>query len=544
VNSRLLALITLALVLLAGSWVRLDRLGAREFWTDELNHVFAARALNQGEGPLLPSGEAYRRGIVYTRLVAATEGRTDDPEHDARFPAAILGVVGLVLIAGIAWRLGGPWTAVWATALLAIYPEAIEQSRNVRFYTYQMALGMIGLFAGWYATRPRRVDEPSGSSLDLATRWGGTLIAAASLFLAYQTQPTTLAVIAALGVWYAGVALHSTVQQGAHAVRTSVPVQTIALGALVLLVSFAVGVAGPLLAKWSAQASWRASWVTDGTQSRTYYFYLINSTLGWSMAFLPVAAMVTFRRAPRLTLYLLTWFCVPLLLHTFLLEWKGARYFLLPVPAVILLVSLARAELFGALREHIEETLTPALRGMARGAAMVAVAAAGTWAVVTLPAFSEFRAIVNAKDAKSDWLTARVILDTLPAADSLPWGSTDPLMSLHFWPRIDVGIQPPLADYGIEPSSSHPAPRFAPAIPPHLNDYYTGYPLIFSPDSLRAAYGAYGGIILGVNTDYDSFVHPELREVLKRDAEDLCPAKCTRFKLYLWRFQPAAAAAR
>jgi hypothetical protein len=535
VTSRPLALLTLLLVLLAGSWVRVDRLGAREFWTDELNHVFAARALNNGEGPLLPSGEAYPRGLVMTRMIAAMDGRTDDPERDARLPSALFGIVGLLLIAGLGWRLGGPWTAVWATALLAIYPEAIEQSQNARFYTYQMALGMLALGAGWFATRP---PDPAqlGSARDLATRWGGVVVAALAFALGYQVQPTTLAVAAAFAVWCTALGISALVQRRAQGVKVSVPLQVGLAGAVLLLALLVSGRAGPMLEQWMSRASWRASWVTDSAQTKTYYFYLINSTLGWGMAFLPVAALVAFRRAPRLTLYLLTWFVVPLALHSLLLEWKGARYFLLPVPALLLLLGLGASELFGMLRAYTEETFAPALRGWARGAAAVAVMGAGGWAVITLPAFSELRARVGTKTPSLDWTLTGQILDSLAVADSLPIGSTDPLMSMYFWKRVDVGIQPPLMDYAVSASPSHPVPRYAPKLEGLPHDYYTGLPLILSPDSLRAAYGAHGGIILGVDPVYATFTHPELRIVLDQEGVDLCADRCGRLQLYLWRF--------
>jgi 4-amino-4-deoxy-L-arabinose transferase-like glycosyltransferase len=542
-TSHRLPLLCLILVILVGSGVRLAGLGDAELWTDELNHHFAAQAIASGQGPVLPSGETYQRGLFISRAIAVSQRYFDDPELAARLPSAAMGFLNLVLMGLVAWLIAGPWPAVWATVLMTIYPEAVFQSRTARFYTTQINFGLVALLAGWYATR----GNPGGMAPTVRRTvgdWGWMVVAAGALLCAYRIHPTTLPVVLALSIWIAAVAISDLHRGGRTALQHSMALQVLVVGVLGGAILLAAGVAGPTLAGWWRRAQYTASWLGYESGPWQYYYWKLSDTFPWIVSLLPILVIVALRKAPRLTLYLLAWFLVPLLIHSTLLAWKGARQFLLPLPALFIIVGIGTSQTLAFMWQTADRTAL-AITGRPgwRLAGRAALVLGTLWAIYTLPAFGSFRQIRNRVDDARGWPVTAEILAARPALAGLPWGSVDPLMSLYQWGRVDFGVQSALTDYAVPPAPHHPVPRFPPAGPPAPHDFYTGVPLAITPDAIRGAYGHYGTVIIGVYVDSPTLVSPQLSEILSREAEELCNARCGRLRLYLWRFQPDSSAA-
>jgi len=505
-------------------------------WTDELNHHFTAKSIGAGHGPRLPSGETYSRGLPISRAVAFTQQHVRDPELAVRLPSAVFGVINLVLIGVVAWVLAGPWAAVWATVLMAIYPEAVEQSRAGRFYTYQLNLGLIALAAGWFATRSRG-DGATDIARQLTTRWTWMILAGASLFFAYRTQPTTLPVVLALLAWIAILAVGDWRRDGRLALRRSVPVQAMTLAAIVVIVLLLAGYLEPVLTQWWSRARSAATWVGTESTSRKFYLGKLTDRIPWVMSLFPLFALIALRRAPRLTLYLLTWFAVPLLIHSLLLAWKGERYFLLPLPALFIVAGMGASHALGVFvrstRDVLAERRVPFAATIGYGLA----AAAALWAILTLPGFAQTRHFRTESPDSTPWRISSDILQQTPGVAGIPWGSMDPLVSLHFWGRVDFGVQPGLLDYALAPATHHPVPRFPPSGEPIRRDYYTGVPLAVTPAAIREAYEGYGAVIIGLYPDWATFVDRDLATTLASEGTELCQLRCPNgFRLYLWRF--------
>ncbi|MGH7555169.1 MAG: ArnT family glycosyltransferase, partial [Longimicrobiales bacterium] len=231
---RALPLWALLAVIVGGCALRLVDLGNAPLRNDELNHYYVARSIERGDDPVLPSGEWYLRGIDYTRLVGLTLDRIEPTELAVRLPSALLGCLGLVLFASIAWVLVGPWAAVIATLLFALYPEAIHQSRSGRFYTMQLLYGLSALYAGWRALGAGLPREQDGSRWNEA--WAWTLVTIAALLLAARVQVVTLSGALAWAVCVAATAASDVRAWKAAALRWSVPLQLTMLAVAASLV--------------------------------------------------------------------------------------------------------------------------------------------------------------------------------------------------------------------------------------------------------------------------------------------------------------------
>ncbi len=537
-STRGLALAVTILIIVLASWGRLVDLGGAPFWTDELNHHYAAQSMAAGRGPVLPSGEQYTRGIVITQMIAWTQTWVVDAEAAARLPSALFGIVALVLMAVAGWVIGGPWVAVWATALLAIYPEAVYQSRTARFYTFQLCLGIVGLFSIWKATCATHIG--AASTRRLSAQWGWLAVAGLSFAVATHVQATTLSVLVATGVWLALAASAAVWRLGKAALRTDASVQLVVGGAVILLLVAILGDTRSLLIDLWKQSQWVASW-TEAGDSR-FYLWSLAGHLPWVAALLPVMVIAVLVRAPSTGLLLVCWYVVPFALHSFVLPWKGERYFLLPLPALFLLTGLAATWALGALRDSMAAVrpargLPPVLMSAFTAGVIGAVA---LWSIAMLPAFTKFRQRFTSVALPSDWKAAAVVLAARPGSDSLPIGSADALMALHFVGRVDFGVQPGLLDFVVPATASHPQPRFAPISDDAPRDFYTAVPVLVSADAIRTAYARFGAVIVLADPHFPRMMDASLRDVLQRDAEDLCHGKCDGVRPYLWRFAPVA----
>src|SRR5690606_25465807 len=181
------------------------------------------------EGPRLPSGAIYTRGIDVSRLVGLSVKLFGPSEFAVRLPTAVFGVLNLLIFAGVLWALGGPWVAVWGTVLLAIYPQAVSQSRILRFYTYQLNFGLIALLAGWYTVRgfgSKTLPEPR----EVRRQWLWAGVTVLALLFASRVQVVTLSVAVAWAAFVAFAAVCDAYVRGWREWRRSVPMQLVFAG--------------------------------------------------------------------------------------------------------------------------------------------------------------------------------------------------------------------------------------------------------------------------------------------------------------------------
>lgn len=526
VLARRLPLLVLVLVLLGGSYLRLAHLGRDSYGADELYQRFVAKALLAGEGPVLPSGAEYRRGLDVTRLVAVSMELLGPSQAAARLPTALFGVLNLILFAAVLWGLGGPWVAVWGTAFLAIDPETLSQSRHLRFYTYQLCFGLAALYTGWRALRNSAAPEPPARS-EVVRQWLWAGLTVVLFALAARVQVVALTVAIGWGVCVALAALANLRARGWRHWRRNVPLQLTGLGV-------AGAALGLLLRPGAVLTLLRQSQQVDDfarpeADNVLAYYHTLNDAFPLLVSLAPLLFLLVGLRRPRLGVYLFTWFAVPVLLHSVALPWKGMRFILLAMPALFAAAALVAAWGAGLLYRRLASRLARAGRpGAARAVAGAAVAGLALWLLATMPAFSRARRAV-ALPKYGGWEAAAAIARARPELAAVPLGSFQSLRALHYFGR---------SDFSLIEANTAAAPGAAGYSPPLRRFQYTAVPQVAQPE-IRARYAAAGAVLLVVPERLLPTLDPALRAALQSEAVELCAGRCEVIRLYHWRFAPA-----
>jgi hypothetical protein len=538
-----LPLVLLAIILAVGSYVRLAGLERRDFRDDELFQYYVAESLERGEGAKLPSGRTYVRGIDVTHMVRLSIRHLGRTPTAIRLPSAVLGAVGLVLFAAILWAMAGPWPAVWGTLLLAVYPEAVVQARQLRFYTYQMLFGLGALYTGWQALRiAGSPEEPDRASLLRQWLWVGLTLGL--LLMAVRVQLVSLSILAGWGVCAALAAAADLASRGRDAWRTSVPIQIVAI---VILGAVALLVMRPGLLAWLLERSRIAPyWVVLGQRTDPMVYYAsLRDDFPVLLAFLPLIFLGAIIRKPRLGVYLTTWFAVPMLLHSFFFTWKELRFVLLAMPALFAAAGICAAWAAGALfcaAEHAAgQWRFP--RWLRRPAAYVVVVVTSLVVIGTLPAFFTTRAVMRAdQDRAARWTQSAAIIRSRPDLAEVPAGTGYALHGLYYWPRLDFVVRV----HGLERSTTRTADgRWVIELNPMGSpEYKTGRPVLTTPEAIREHFGEAGAVLIGFDVRSESnatrFIEQSLLDTLSTEAEELCQGRCGTMRLYHWRFNVPA----
>jgi hypothetical protein len=510
----------------AGSALRLTRLGNLEFLNDELDHYYAAQSLAAGRGPLLPSGEAYRRGIDVTRLTGVALRHLGPPELAARLPAAIFGCLNLVLFALVAWRMAGPWAAVIATALLAFYPEAVTQSRQTRFYTYQLNFGLIAMFAGWNVLR----NAGTATILDQAARreqlaW--LIVTLLAFAAATRVQLTTMSVVAGWFVACAIAAAADLKALGRRALRASFPLKLVLIATAIGL---AIGLVSPhLISSLLWQTKFVPSWDGSVSGPRLEYLWDLEKSFPLILGLAPVLFIAAAFWNLRLAVYLLVWFAVPVTLHSLLFAWKAERYVLLAMPALFLAAAIAAERGARVLYARIVARLSHG-DGSAQRPHVLAAGLIATVALFMLGTSPAFRASRHAVSGQwrvqlTNWRAVDSVIRSLPGSATMVVGTSDPLPSYYYLHRVDFTVnrhELEVPGRGQQPVGSR--------------DFYVGMPVLTTPEALVGRFGSDRDLLIAVDSvrwNYSS-LEPELVRLLERDAQELCAEKCGAMKLFRW----------
>jgi hypothetical protein len=524
-----LALAALGLVVAWGCYIRLADLGRNTMATDEMNHYFVGQALERHEGPVLPSGAEYTRGLEYSKLVAATLPRVDNEEVAVRLPAALFGVASLILFAAVSWALGGPWAAVLATLLLAIYPEGVRLSRFGRFYAMQLLAGLIAMYAGWRLVRdPLEVNETSRGRL--WRDWGWAALAAVAFAYAARVQVTTLSVVAGFACFVALVGIRDLVRLKGAAWKRSVPWQLTVAGVVGVVVMAIVrnGVLEDLLWRARAVPMW-ARMSTEGNASVTAYYRAFSAQFPLVISLLPLVFIVAIVRRPRTGWFLTAWFGIPLALHSLFLEWRSERFVLLAVPGLLIAAGIAGAAGAEALAGYLaRRTGRPLLAGLITAGIVLA-------AVVTQPAFNAARRQHSGR-VSNGWLESRRLMAADSSLGKLPLGSAMPLAALHYWGRLDFTIQPALLETWTRDPESHDPDRPYRFNPMGSPDVYSGRPILATPEAIRERFRGEGAVLIGIDEKYITYhnIDSSLVRVLDAEGTELCRRKCGSMRLYRW----------
>lgn len=160
---------------------------------DEIHHLLAARGLLESGEPRLAEG-FYRRGLLYTWMVAQSYRLLGDGLFAGRLPAVLAGAMLVALLFVWLRREAGARAAWLAALLFAVSPFAIETAQFARFYALQSLVFLAAALALYEALLV------AGST---AGRLFWLAVAAAGLALAVDLQTTSALGVVGLGLWAA-----------------------------------------------------------------------------------------------------------------------------------------------------------------------------------------------------------------------------------------------------------------------------------------------------------------------------------------------------
>lgn len=538
-KSSRIPLLLIAIILAWGCYLRFNHLGLNTLASDEMNHYFVGHSLQQTGQPLLPSGTRYTRGMEYSAMVAAALPRLGQTEVAVRFPSAVIGSLCIVLFAIIAWRVAGPWAAVFATLLLTLYPEAVRLSRFGRFYTLQLLGGLVGFYAGWRLVRDP-LDQADLNTRRLIRDWGWALLALVSLGYAASVQLTTLSVGAGLGLYIAIIGARDLHIHGKHAWRWSVPWQLTAVAgtALVLMLALRFGMVQSLVREALTIPMW-ARLSSEGAGPISGYYRALQEDFPLVISLSPLIFLVVLLRNWRLGGLLLCWFAVPLGLHSLVFPWKSERYVLLAIPALLLAAGIASAVAAESLHRFLGSQMEKwdLTRERRNSLALLVTVVIVACAVITTPAFNSSRRLATTTKSFG-WRESIALLAKRPELAALPIGSAQPLVALHYWGRLDFTVQRALLESWSRDSTAGGLDHPYLIKPMGSPDVYAGKPTLTTADAIRRAFRDRGGVIIGIDQKYLTFdnVDPTLRAALNQEARELCENHCGSMRLYHWTF--------
>jgi hypothetical protein len=534
-----IAFLVLALVLAWGCYLRFANLGLNTLASDEMNHYFVGQSLNQAGEPLLPSGVSYTRGLEYSTLVAAALPRFSQVEVAVRFPSALIGSLCLVVFAVIGWRVAGPWPAVFGSLLLSMYPEALRLSRFGRFYTLQLLGGLVAFYAGWRLLRDPLTPE-GFNRRRLLRDWGWALLTLLSLRYAASVQLTTLSVAAGLGLVVVVIGARDLRLFGRQAWRWSVPWQLTALAAfaILLLATFRFELLRALFQEARTVPMW-ARLSAEGPGPISAYYRALSGHFPLVISLSPLIFLVALFQNRRLGGLLLSWFAVPILLHSLVFPWKSERYVLLAIPALLLATGIAASVAAVALYRYLTERFEayPLLARPWGRIALLATVSIVLCAIITTPAFNTARRLVTARES-AGWEESIALFARRPELASLPLGSAQPLVALHYWGRLDFTVQRALLESWSRDSTTGSFDNPYRMKEMGSPDVYAGRPTLTTAEAIRQRFGERGSVIIGIDQKYFTYdnIDPSLREALEREGQELCDNHCGSMRLYHWTF--------
>ncbi len=153
-NQSLLQLTILGAILVIASVLRFYKLGMWSFWSDE---IFSISRLEDGF-----NFSIFRQSLAINLIRAATTW-LGTSEWSARLVPAAIGTLTIPALYFPCKKLGGPWVALTASAMLAVSPWHLYWSQNARFYSLLFLLYNLGLLIFFIGVEENRQTYLAGS---------------------------------------------------------------------------------------------------------------------------------------------------------------------------------------------------------------------------------------------------------------------------------------------------------------------------------------------------------------------------------------------
>lgn len=136
----------LAILILAGGFLRVWNLNVPSLWVDEANTVFSAQAMERTGEDLFPSGRINGRARLYTAVVALVFRFLGVSEMTARLPSAVFGLLSVFMVYFLGKKVFNNKVGLWTAFFVAFSHFEIGWSRTARMYTLLQFLSLLILY--------------------------------------------------------------------------------------------------------------------------------------------------------------------------------------------------------------------------------------------------------------------------------------------------------------------------------------------------------------------------------------------------------------
>jgi 4-amino-4-deoxy-L-arabinose transferase-like glycosyltransferase len=301
-------LFAFAAIFILAAYVRFADLGGPGFLVDEMYHVYAARGILEGRGPVFESGDQYRRAVEVTWLVAASFAWLGESEYSARLPSVLVSIAFLIVSTIWVRREFGALTAAIYALFLGLAPFEVMVGRMVRMYPLFQALFCASAVALYYAfeRQPGTSANPSvGERLARSTgvNAGFLIVGLILLHLSNRLHALTGTIAVAMLCYVLFCALMSCLrllpESSRWGGRYTVYLALILLAPLVLY-----HLAPDKIEAAIFNYSQPLPWAKYHNHDPSFYTYLFQENYPWVIFALPIGLVLIFRDKPRLAIFL------------------------------------------------------------------------------------------------------------------------------------------------------------------------------------------------------------------------------------------------
>jgi len=338
-------------ILALAAYLRLGNLGVSSFWVDELDFVYAAKSEMETGEPLLNSGYAYPRAMLFTYSIIASFKLFGISEFSSRLPSAVFGIlcVWLMYVIGKGWfnsRVG-----LLSALFLALSPFAIGWSRTARMYTLFQFLFFAAAYL-LYRGFESEDDKPKSASprknilerikflhQDLGLNYWYLIAGAVVMYLSFTTHELTG--LYALSLFFYLVVVGVVVWLAKDKSKAAKYLVTLGVMAAVSLLAFAV--LTPLQDKVREGLEFLPRWaeVSAAQNKLRLIDYMMSEEFVPLNGFFIIGAVQSLIHARKAGVYLLALLAAPLALFTFVFSFQKNSYIFHVYPVIALLAAYA-----------------------------------------------------------------------------------------------------------------------------------------------------------------------------------------------------------
>ncbi len=321
-------IIYLFLILSLGLYLRISNLGLPSFNRDELNHVFAAKALLEQNKPLLPSNISYKRGIFVSKLISYLFHYFGISEFFARLPSVIFGCLSIFALFILGSWLCNPYVGLTSALFLSLSPQSIFISRFARMYA-PLQFFYILLILFFYKGFENNSKKNAAINL---------IIALFLLYVCISLQIISFTFMPSIAVYVFCMCFLYFWKNGFFKIYKNRYFITMLL---ILFFGFIISAfRTDQVVKLFDKSQIVLMWAQNNASNIYYYWHRLGDKYSLLLPFLPISLLIALLNYKRRGVYITCLFVVPFLFHSVIFKTKSERFISYFLPILFILFAI------------------------------------------------------------------------------------------------------------------------------------------------------------------------------------------------------------